>query len=195
MIFSDPAPRKLFFDLSQLGEPSPHGSDLVRQSHNFLFGSRTVLQIGDVERFQISPDANGDLLQAPLKVATREFAIARADGLELGAIECRDRVLEHAEIDAHVDELRTYGLDCGAVVHAEIRNRLEVRREPTCQSHHFDVSFRLALEPPTRLHAIEIAVKIQFEQRRGMIGRSARCRGNDAREPQGFEVQALSAST
>ena len=77
---------------------------------------------------------------------------------------------------------RHAALDRGAVVAAEVGDGLEVGREFARQPHQLDVATRFALQPPARLHLVEIAVDIQLEQRRRMIARTP-CRRR-ARKPQ-----------
>ena len=61
-----------------------------------------------------------------------------------------------------------------AVVLPEVGDRLVIRRKTAQQPHHLDIAQRLALQPPARLHAIEVAVDIKLQQDRGMVARSAR---------------------
>src|SRR5205814_6556502 len=48
---------------------------------------------------------------------------------------------------------------------------------------------RFAFQPPAGLNAVEIAVEVNLQQRRGMIGRPARRRRRHSRKPQGGKVQ------
>ena len=61
-----------------------------------------------------------------------------------------------------------------AVVLPKVGDRLVVRRKTAQQPHHLDIAQHLALQPPARLHAIEVAVNIKLQQDRGMVARSAR---------------------
>ena len=85
---------------------------------------------------------------------------------------------------AQLDEPRTHLLDGAAVVLAEVRNRLVVGRQPTEQPHHLDVAPSFAFQPPARLHPVEIAVDVELQQSRRMIGRPSGRRRLDAVEPQ-----------
>jgi hypothetical protein len=49
----------------------------------------------------------------------------------------------------------------------------------------------LPFEPPARLDAIEIAVEIDLQQRRGMIGGAARRLRVDALKPQRPQIQLV----
>src|SRR5215471_20954196 len=65
---------------------------------------------------------------------------------------------------AQLDKLRTYLLDAAAVVLAEVRNRLVVRRQSTEQPHHFDVAPRFAFQPAARLHPVEVAIDVELQE-------------------------------
>jgi hypothetical protein len=41
--------------------------------------------------------------------------------------------------------------------------------QPACQPHHLHVARGLALQPPARLHPIEIVVIVELQQQRRMI--------------------------
>src|SRR5262249_43633153 len=53
--------------------------------------------------------------------------------------------------------------DSRAIVLAEIRDRLEVRRQPARQPHHLEIAPRLPFQSSARLNPIEIAVKIDLQ--------------------------------
>jgi hypothetical protein len=57
------------------------------------------------------------------------------------------------------------------VILAEVGNGLEVGGEPPGQPHQLDIALRFAFQPPARLKAVEVAVEVNLQQRRGMIGR------------------------
>jgi len=90
---------------------------------------------------------------------------------------------------AELHELTTHRPDRLAIVFPEIGNRLEVGREPPDQPHQLDIALRFAFQPPARLQAVEIAVEVDLQQRRGMVGRPARRRRRHPGKPQGCEVQ------
>jgi len=68
---------------------------------------------------------------------------------------------------------------------------LKVRRQSAGQPHQFDIALGLPFEPPARLDAIEIAVEIDLQQRRGMISRPTRRFRNDALKPQRPQIQLV----
>ena len=77
-------------------------------------------------------------------------------------------------------------------VAAEVGDRLEVRRQSAGQPHQLDVALGLPFEPPARLDAIEIAVEIDLQQRRGMIGGPARLASRvGALKPQRPQIQLV----
>jgi hypothetical protein len=46
---------------------------------------------------------------------------------------------------------------------AEVGDSLVIGCEPPQQPHHFQIAMTLALQPPARLHAIEIAIDVELE--------------------------------
>ncbi len=156
-------------DLLQLGKPRPHRSDLIRQPRDFLFRSQPFLKVGHIEGLEISADALRDLFHAALELAAREIAVSGTDGLELGSVDRGHAILEHADVDTEADELRAEGLDRRAVVLAKVEDCLEIGSEATRQPHHLDIAPRLLFQASARLQAVEIAVEIELEQRRGVV--------------------------
>ncbi len=56
---------------------------------------------------------------------------------------------------------------------AEVGDCLVVRRQAAGQPHHLHVALGLPLKPPARPNPVEVAVDIELQQNRGMIGRLA----------------------
>jgi hypothetical protein len=83
---------------------------------------------------------------------------------------------QQAQLAAEFHEARTHLADGSAVVLAEVGNRLVIGGEPAQQPHYLDVAASLALQPTTRLHPVEIAVDVELQESRSMIGRPAGCR-------------------
>ena len=75
---------------------------------------------------------------------------------------------EHHELAADLAD----GL---AIVLAEVGYRLEVRHQAPGQPNQFDVALALTLQPPARLHPIEVSVDVNLQQRRRTIGWSSCC--------------------
>ena len=62
------------------------------------------------------------------------------------------------------------------------------------QPHHLQIAASLAFQSPARLHTIEIAIDVEFQQHRGMIGGpTRRCRFH-ANEPQIGQVERIDES-
>jgi hypothetical protein len=83
---------------------------------------------------------------------------------------------------------RTHGRPCGglAIVLAEVGYGLEVRHQPARQPNQLDVALALPFQPTARLHPIEVAVDVNLQQRRRMVGRpSCRLRLNTAKAQAG----------
>jgi hypothetical protein len=92
---------------------------------------------------------------------------------------------------AQLDKARTDLLDGRPVVLAEIRDCLVVRRQPTKQPHDLDVAAGFAFQSAARLHAVEIAVNVQFQIDRRMIRRPTGCRRIDAVKPKIAKIQGV----
>jgi hypothetical protein len=74
------------------------------------------------------------------------------------AIDRRNRLRKHTESAAQHNKLSAHGADRFTVLHAKIRQRLEIRRQPTRQPHQFQIAICLLFEPPARLDAVQISV-------------------------------------
>ena len=103
----------------------------------------------------------------------------------MATLACR----EQTHLAAHLDEARAHLLDGGPIVLAEIGDRLVIRRKPREQPHHLDIAASLALETPARMHAVEIAVDVELQVRRRMIGGPAGVSGIDAGEPKISQIE------
>jgi hypothetical protein len=96
---------------------------------------------------------------------------------------------EQVELATQYGELRAGRADRRPVVAAEVDNRLEVRHQPARQPHQLDNALGLPFEPPARLDAVEIAIEIDLQQGRGMIGRSPGHFRHHAGKAQGPQVE------
>src|SRR6478735_9612422 len=137
------------------------------------FGS---LAVGGVELAHVARHALFDLLLAALDLALREVVVATVHGLKLAAVDGNAGLRQQAHLAAQLDELRANLLDRWAIILAEVGDGLVIRREPSGQPHHLEIAASLALQPPARLHPVEIAVNVELEHRRRMVRRpAARC--------------------
>src|ERR1700675_1027183 len=122
--------------------------------------------------------------------ATVKF-LSRLLNLELAPVDRNDNPREKVELTAQHDELRAGRAERRPAVAGEVGDRLEVRHQSAGQPHQLDVALGLPFEPPARLDAIEIAVEIDLQQRRGMISRPARRFRNGALKPQRPQIQPV----
>ncbi len=74
---------------------------------------------------------------------------------------------------------------------AEIGDRLVIGDQPAAQPHDLQVTAGFALEPPARLHPVEIAVDVKLQQKRRVIGRPARGLRIDTAKPQAAQIKSL----
>ena len=124
-------------------------------------------------------------------MAVREVLVAVVDGFEFRAVDRNARLRQQAHLAAQLDELRTDLLDRRAVVLAEIGDRLVIRRQPSEQPHHLEIALALALEPPARLDAIEIAVDVELEVQRRVVAGPADVGRLGRLEAQLVEIERL----
>src|SRR5271156_4852410 len=136
---------------------------------------RFPLAIGAVELREIAGNALVNLRQPPLHLGLRKVSVSRVDGFELAAVDRNARFAEQFKATAQLHELTTNLADGLAVVLAEVGYRLEVRHQPAGQPNQLDVALAFSLQAPARLHPVEVAVNINLQQRRRMVGRPS-CR-------------------
>ena len=95
------------------------------------------------------------------------------------AVDGHNGLREQVELATQHDELATRVTDRAAVVATEVGKGLEVRRQPLGQPHELDIALGFALQAPAGLDAIEVAVDVDLQQHRWVVGRSTRgCRVN-----------------
>src|SRR6478609_6439418 len=132
---------------------------------------RFPLAISTVELREITGNALVDLRQPPLHLGLGEVPIPRVDGLELAAVDRNARFAEQFKAAAQHHELAADPADGLTIVLAEVGYGLEVRHQAAGQPNQLDVALALPLQPPARLHPIEVSVDVNLQQRRRMIGR------------------------
>ena len=178
----------LFHLLEGLHLP-PQAFDLLLEAGCLGLGHVVVLPVGAVQRRQVARDAGLHLLDALGDLGHREVLVAVVDGLELAPVDRHDSPGEQVELATQHDELRAGRADRRPIVAAKVGDRLEVRHQAAGQPHQLDVALGLPFEPPARLDAIEIAVEIDLQQRRWMIGRPSRRFRHNARKAQRPQVE------
>ena len=104
----------------------------------------------------------------PLHLRLCEVLVSIVHGFELAAVDGNARGREKANLTAELDKACTDVAKRHPVVLAEVRNRLVIGSEPIQQPHHLDIAAGLSFEPAARLHPVQIAVDVKFEQNRGM---------------------------
>src|ERR1700686_904778 len=154
--------------------------DLLTQGRDLLVEPRDLglwhsgsLTIRGIKLREIALDAFVDLLQAPLHLGLSEVPIPRVDRLELAAIDRNARVTQQIDAVAKRHKLAADFADRLAIVLAKIGDRLEIRRQAARQPDEFDVALAFPLKTAARLDAIEIAIDVKLQQRRGMVARPA----------------------
>jgi hypothetical protein len=66
--------------------------------------------------------------------------------------------LDKADLAAEHDKLATHAPDRVTIIAAKINNRLEIRREPARQPHHFNIANCFAFKPTARMHPVQITI-------------------------------------
>jgi len=87
--------------------------------------------------------------------------------------------------------LRAGRSDRQPTVAAKVGDRLEFRHQAAGQPHRFNVALRFPLKPSARLGAIGVAVEVDFQQRRNVIGRPSRRLRRNARKAHRRQVNFL----
>jgi len=140
---------------------------------------------------QIARDALLDLRHSPLHLGAREILVPIIDRLELAAVDRDASFGEEAHRAAQHNKPAADLADGTAVVLAEIGDRLVIRNPTSRQPHHLHIASGLALEPSARLDPVQIAVNIELQEDRRMIGGSP-CRFRiDPAEIERTEIKLL----
>src|SRR5213080_1728562 len=170
--------RDLFvFGLHHLSVQCVQALYLLAQRRNLLvepgdlgLRHRFPLTIGAVELREITGNALVNLRQTALHLGLGEVPIPRVDGFELAAVDRNARFAEQFKTAAQHHELAANPADGLAIVLAEVGYGLEVRHQAAGQPNQLDVTLALPLQAPARLHTIEVAINVNLQQRRWMIG-------------------------
>ena len=142
-----------------------------------------LLPVGGVELLQVARDALLDLGTPPRHLGTREVPVAVVHRLELAAVDRNAGGGQEAHRAAEPDEACANLADGAAIVLAEVRDGLVIGDETPRQPHHLDVASGLPLQPSTGLHPVQVAVDVELEQDRGMIGRPPVASGTTPSNP------------
>jgi len=127
----------------------------------------------------------------PLHLRLGEVLVPRVDGLELRSIDGDARCSKQIKLAAQRDELAADLTNGLAIVLAEIRDGLEVRRQLPGQPDHLDIALAFPLQASARRHAIEVAVYIELEHNTGVIAGSAGVEWLDTDKPELVEIETL----
>src|SRR6185437_6923218 len=121
----------------------------------------------------------------------REVPIAVVHRLELAAIDGNARFRQQTHLAAEFDEARAHLADGTAIVFPEISDRLMVGDAAAEEPQHLDVAGSLTFEPPTRLHPVKVAVDVELQENRGMIGWPPGRRGLDTVKPELGKIERI----
>lgn len=119
--------------------------------------------------FQIAADAVLHVLHAGAELMNGQITIPVVDCLELAAVNGNHAVGQQVELPANGNEATADLADRRPVVSSEIRNGLEVRGKAASQPDQLQIALSLSLKPAAGLHAVEVAVDVDLQQRRRVI--------------------------
>src|SRR5674476_491432 len=159
--------------MSQLGQALyllAQRCDLLVEPRDLGVRYRFPLAIGAIKLREVAGYALVDLRQPPLHLGLSEVPVARVDGFELAAVDRNARLAEQFKTATQHHELTADLADCLAIVLPEVGYRLEVRHQAAGQPNQLEVALAFSLQAPTRLHPVEVAVNINLQQRRRMVG-------------------------
>jgi hypothetical protein len=106
-------------------------------------------------------------------------------------VDRRHCIGEQVQPSTHFNKPPARRADRRTVVLAEVRDGLEVRREPSGQPDQLDIAEGLPLKPPTRYNLVNIAVNIDLQQDARMIRRTPCRRRRNTLKSKSREVQFL----
>ena len=174
-----------------------HALDFLFEPADFVFEMRAFefrglrLAVSDFKLRQVALDACLDLFQPLGHLGLREVPVARVDRFELAAVDGDSRGGEQARASAHHNELPAHFADGRAVMFAEIGDGLEVWREAARQPHRLDIALAFPLETAARRDAVEIAVDINLQHHRGVVGRPSGLFGIDGAKTKLAEIKLI----
>src|SRR5262249_25682165 len=114
--------------------------------------------------------------------------VPRIDRLELRSVDGDARCTEQIKLAAQPNELAANLTNGLAIVLAEIRDGLEVRRQLPGQPDHLDIALALPLQASARRNPIEVAVDIKLEHHARMVAGSPPVEPLNAANPGWAEI-------
>jgi hypothetical protein len=121
---------------------------------------RITTAVGSLQLRQVARDALVNPLKTSLHLGLSEVLVARIDSLEFGTIDGDARRAQQIKLTAQCHEGTTDLTNRLAVVLAEIRNGLEVRRQLSREPEQLDIALALTLKPAARRNPIEVAINV-----------------------------------
>lgn len=109
--------------------------------------------------------------------------------LELAPVDNDGAAHEQAHVPAQSYEARADLADRRAILLPEVGDRLVVGNKPAEEPHQLDVAPGLALQPPARLHTVEIAVDVELQQNCRVVGGPARRLGDRPGKAQRSQIK------
>src|SRR5262249_4936350 len=161
----------------------------MRRPHGKRF--RWLLSVGSVELAQIPRHALLKLRQPAIHLRPREILVARVHRFELATVNGNARRRQQAKLSAERNKPRAYLAYRSSVILAKIGNRLVIRNQPTGEPHRLNVAPGLTLKPPARLNPVEIAVDVELQQHRWMVGGSSGCFRIDTAEAKLCKIELV----
>jgi hypothetical protein len=143
-----------------------------------------VLQVPQIPRNR--------LVDLPLELdqfGRRKTPVPRIHRPKLASIDGQQLAAKKPQAPAEENELPAHALQRLGVVAAEVRDRLEIRRQAPQEPDQLDVAVRLLFQPPAGAEAVEVAVEVEPQQVAGVIARAAGLRRHRPLEAQGPQIQ------
>ena len=136
------------------------------------FGDVALFAVSSIQGRQIACDAGVHLLHALGDLGQCEVLVSVVDRFELAAVDRHDRLGEQVEPAAKLDELTAHRSDGRTIVATEVGDGLEVRRQASGEPHQLDIALGLPFKAAAGLDPIKIAVEVDLQKCRRMIGGS-----------------------
>src|ERR1700730_5674719 len=168
--------------------------NLILEPRNLCLRHRIAMAVGSLQLRHVARDALVDPLKTTLHLGLGEVLVARVDSLEFGAVDRDTRHTQQIKLAAQRHKDTTDLTNSLAVVLAEVRNGLEVRRQLSRQPDQLDVALALTLKAAARWNAIEIAINVNLEQRRRIIAGPPFFQRNNPPEAKLAKIETINKS-